>query len=127
MLFAQGGGQIARVHGPFVSEDEVEAVVTHLTRQGDAQYVPEITEEPESAPAQVGNSPAGSGANGPNELYDKAVAIVLRDGKPSISYVQRRLSIGYNRAADLIDRMEADGIVSSAGPTGRREILLEHT
>ena len=125
MLFSEGGGQLSRVHGAFVSEGEVEAVVSHLSRQGKAEQVAEITEAPVAAEA---DDPSGDGAghnDAVSDLYDKAVAIVLRDGKASTSYVQRRLSIGYNRAANLIERMETEGIISPAGPTGRREVIAE--
>ncbi len=124
MLFSQGGGQLSRVHGPFVSEDEVEAVVAHLSAQGTPQHIEGITDEP-VGPTGGGTSSGMASGDAKSELYDKAVAIVLRDGKASTSYVQRRLSIGYNRAADLIEQMEAAGIVSPAGPTGRRDILAE--
>lgn len=124
MLFSQGGGQLSRVHGPFVSEDEVEAVVAHLSAQGAPAFIDGITDEPTAISGASSSSPDAS-VDAKNELYDKAVAIVLRDGKASTSYVQRRLSIGYNRAADLIERMETAGIVSQAGPTGRREILAD--
>ena len=121
MLYMAGGGRIQRVHGPFVSDDEVEKVVAHLKKQGSPQYLDAITagDEDESA----GDGDAG-GLEDSGDLYDKAVAVVLRDKKPSTSYVQRRLQIGYNRAASLIERMEKEGIVSPPNQQGKREILV---
>lgn len=120
MLFSAGSGQVQRVHGPFVSDEEVESIAQFLREQGEPVYVEGITDgaaEPQDAQA--------SGTKGDDgNLYDKAVAIVLRDRKASTSYLQRRLSIGYNRAADLIERMERDGIITPASPTGKREILV---
>ncbi|WP_422041166.1 DNA translocase FtsK 4TM domain-containing protein [Roseibium sp.] len=126
MLFMLGGGRIQRVHGPFVSDDEVEDIVKHLKVQGTPQYLEAVTEEDEEAesPYDGGGGLAGGGEG--NELYDKAVAIVLRDKKASTSYVQRRLSIGYNRAASLIERMEQEGLISSANHAGKREILVQN-
>ncbi len=121
MLFSGGSGQVLRVHGPFVSDEEVESIAQFLREQGEPEYVDGVTD---GAPdADDGQSAAGAkGDDG--DLYDKAVAIVLRDRKASTSYLQRRLSIGYNRAADLIERMEGDGIISPASATGKRDILL---
>ena len=127
MLFMLGGGRIQRVHGPFVSDDEVEDIVKHLKVQGTPQYLEAVTEEEEEAegPYDGGGGGLAGGGEG-NELYDKAVAIVLRDKKASTSYVQRRLSIGYNRAASLIERMEQEGLISSANHAGKREILVQN-
>ncbi len=126
MLYMAGGGRITRVHGPFVDDQEVEDVVNHLKTQGVPQYLESITEEDEDDP--VGDGAAGSGAVGgmgdSDDPYDQAVAIVLRDRKASTSYVQRRLSIGYNRAASLIERMEQEGLISPANHAGKREILV---
>jgi S-DNA-T family DNA segregation ATPase FtsK/SpoIIIE len=119
MLFAAGNGTVVRVHGPFVSDDEVEAIAGFLGQQGAPRYIDGITDVPEQAPA----SDLPGGKIDENDLYDRAVAIVLRDQKASTSYIQRRLSIGYNRAADLIERMERDGIVSPANHAGKRQIL----
>lgn len=124
MLMTSGAGQLLRVHGPFVSDEEVEAVAAHLRAQGAPRYVEAIEEPPENS------SEAGAGgASGADSesLYDRAVAVVLRDRKASTSYVQRRLSIGYNRAADLIERMESEGIISAPNHAGRREILAGET
>lgn len=118
MLFAGGSGQAVRVHGPFVSDDEVETVAQHLRTQGEPRYIEGIGTEPTS---NEGASPANEASG--ESLYDRAVALVLRDKKASTSYVQRRLSIGYNRAADLIERMEREGLISAPNATGRREIL----
>ncbi|MGE4351473.1 MAG: DNA translocase FtsK [Bdellovibrionales bacterium] len=119
MLYMAGGGRITRVHGPFVHDDEVENIVKFLKEQGEPEYLDEITEDgDENVPAEFGS---GSGGGG-NDLYDKAVDIVLRERKASISYIQRQLSIGYNRAATIIERMEKDGIISEANHVGKREI-----
>jgi DNA segregation ATPase FtsK/SpoIIIE, S-DNA-T family len=118
MLFALGSGQMVRVHGPFVSDEEVEAVADHLRRQGEPRYIEDI-----GADKPVIDDSIGASGESGDSLYDRAVALVLRDRKASTSYVQRRLSIGYNRAADLIERMEQEGLISAPNHTGRREIL----
>jgi S-DNA-T family DNA segregation ATPase FtsK/SpoIIIE len=120
MLYSLGSGQTVRAHGPFVSDDEVERIAEALRRQGPPAYVDGITDTP---PAADGGQPAARTAN-EDDLYDMAVAIVLRDRKASTSYLQRRLSIGYNRAADLIERMEREGLIGPATGTGKREILM---
>ncbi|HLB98592.1 MAG TPA: DNA translocase FtsK, partial [Acetobacteraceae bacterium] len=110
MLFMQGGGRIGRVHGPFVSDDEVEEVVKYLRSQGEPAYVDEVT-EPDGDDANA-NTPALSaslGAEGERGLYEQAIAVVGREGKASTSFIQRHLNIGYNRAAKLIEQMEKDG------------------
>jgi len=121
MLFSPGSGQIVRIHGPFVSDEEVESIAQFLREQGEPEYVEGVTD---GAPEPDEAGPAGVGRASEGDLYDKAVAIVLRDRKASTSYLQRRLSIGYNRAADLIERMEREGIISPANAVGKREILL---
>ncbi|GLQ20860.1 DNA translocase FtsK [Algimonas porphyrae] len=121
MLFS-GDTSPKRYHGPFVSDSEVERVANFVRAQGTPAYLDAITEEKdEEAPDDA--SLAGGGSDG-GSLFDQAVAIVARDRKASTSYIQRRLSIGYNRAADLIDRMEQEGMISSAGSGGKREIFL---
>jgi S-DNA-T family DNA segregation ATPase FtsK/SpoIIIE len=124
MLYMAGGGRISRLHGPFVSDDEVEKIVKHLKAQGTPEYVEAVTEESdedgEGMPLDGGDAPSSSG----DALYDQAVAVVLRDKKVSTSYVQRRLQIGYNKAASLIERMEKEGLISAANATGKREILV---
>jgi S-DNA-T family DNA segregation ATPase FtsK/SpoIIIE len=124
MLYMAGGGRIRRLHGPFVSDGEVESVVRHLKSQGAPDYLDSITaEDEEFDPASaVGDEGGGSGSG--DELYDKAVHIVLTDKKASTSYVQRRLAIGYNKAASLIERMEKEGVISSPNHSGKREILV---
>jgi DNA segregation ATPase FtsK/SpoIIIE, S-DNA-T family len=126
MLHMAGGGRIKRVHGPFVSEEEVEKVVTHLKAQGIPQYLEAVTEESEDDHALLASGDAGGIAGGgeSNDLYDQAVAVVLRDRKVSTSYVQRRLGIGYNRAASLIERMEEEQLIGPANHAGKREILV---
>ena len=121
MLYTSGAGQMLRVHGPFVSDEEVEAVAAYLRTQGAPRYIENI-DVPQDEPDDVSNG-GRAGGDGGDSLYDRAVAVVLRDRKASTSYVQRRLSIGYNRAADLIERMERDGLISAPNHTGRREIL----
>jgi S-DNA-T family DNA segregation ATPase FtsK/SpoIIIE len=130
MLYMAGGGRISRVHGPFVADGEVEKIVTHLKTQGRPDYVEAVTAEidGEEAAAENDDSPVfdkGEFGDESADLYDQAVAIVLRDKKASTSYVQRRLQIGYNRAASIIERMEREGIVGAANHAGKREILLE--
>ncbi|SON57557.1 DNA translocase FtsK [Hartmannibacter diazotrophicus] len=127
MLYMAGGGRIQRVHGPFVSDVEVEEIVAHLKTQGVPDYLDAITEEDEEAsPYDGGGAPGGDSGSGEGaDLYDQAIAVVLRDKKVSTSYIQRRLGIGYNRAASIIERMEQEGIVSPANHAGKREILME--
>ncbi|HTN95589.1 MAG TPA: DNA translocase FtsK, partial [Nordella sp.] len=126
MLYMAGGGRISRLHGPFVSDDEVEKIVRSLKKQGAPEYIEAVTEEPEEGaygePGSGGG--AGEGGGSGDDLYDQAVAVVLRDKKVSTSYIQRRLQIGYNKAASLIERMEKEGLISSANATGKREILV---
>ncbi|MFL4975338.1 MAG: DNA translocase FtsK, partial [Microvirga sp.] len=131
MLYMAGGGRITRVHGPFVSDTEVEKVVAHLKRQGRPSYLDAVTageDEDGGSGAAGADTPIFDkgefGAEG-GDLYDQAVAVVLRDKKASTSYIQRRLQIGYNRAASLMERMENEGIVGAANHAGKREILLE--
>ena len=119
-----GGGRIQRVLGPFVSDQEVEEIVAYLKTQGSPQYLEAITID-DDEDGEDGGGPVGTGNLGESDdPYDQAVAIVLRDGKASTSYVQRRLGIGYNRAASLIERMEKAGIIGPANHAGKREILV---
>jgi len=122
MLYMAGGGRIQRLHGPFVSDAEVEAVVTHLKAQGSPQYLEEVTAGGDEEDGEGGED-SGGGGEGSGDLYDHAVAVVTRDRKASTSYVQRRLQIGYNRAASLIERMEQEGVVSPANHAGKRDVL----
>ncbi|AKI02962.1 DNA segregation ATPase, FtsK/SpoIIIE family [Hoeflea sp. IMCC20628] len=125
MLYMAGGGRIQRVHGPFVSDKEVEDVVSFLKTQGVPEYLDSITEDDDESDGGGGGGPAGTSNLADSEdPYDQAVAIVLRDGKASTSYIQRRLGIGYNRAASLIERMENEGVISAANHAGKREILV---
>jgi DNA segregation ATPase FtsK/SpoIIIE, S-DNA-T family len=124
MLYMAGGGRISRVHGPFVSDEEVEKVVRHLKTQGQPEYLEAVTaEEPTDEDGAVFDS-TGMGGDGAGDLFSQAVAIVKRDRKASTSYIQRRLQIGYNRAASLMERMELEGIVGQANHAGKREILI---
>ena len=118
MLYMAGGGRVRRLHGPFVADCEVEDVVTHLKDQGAPDYLETVTEEIDETTTEGGLGNSG------DELYDKAVNIVLNDRKASTSYIQRRLSIGYNRAATLIERMEQEGVISAANHAGKREVLV---
>src|SRR5579862_7450283 len=125
MLYMAGGGRISRVHGPFVSDEEVEKVVRHLKTQGQPEYLEAVTaEEPTEEDGAVFDA-TGMGGDGGGDLFSQAVAIVKRDRKASTSYIQRRLQIGYNRAASLMERMELEGIVGQANHAGKREILVE--
>ena len=127
MLYMAGGGRIARVHGPFVSDNEVEKVVAHIKKQGAPEYLHAITEDNDAgddddeAPLP---SPGSMDAEESADYYDRAVNIVLRDRKVSTSYIQRRLSVGYNKAASLVERMEKEGVVSAPNHSGKREILV---
>ncbi|KQP06561.1 cell division protein FtsK [Methylobacterium sp. Leaf99] len=152
MLFMAGGGRTTRVHGPFCSDSEVESVVAHLKRQGRPSYLEAVTTDdspPDEKPAKGakadkaekaqaleaedldvpifdGGAFAATGGIDPGaELYDQAVQVVMRDKKASTSYIQRRLQIGYNRAASIMERMEIEGIVGPANHAGKREILME--
>ncbi|MEQ8246919.1 MAG: DNA translocase FtsK 4TM domain-containing protein [Alphaproteobacteria bacterium] len=119
MLYMLAGGKISRVHGPFVDDKEVEKVVNHLRGQAAPAYIESITEEPD-APMSTG---PGSGNDKEDEMYDRAVELICREGKASTSFVQRHLQIGYNRAARIVERMEAEGVVSQANHVGKREVL----
>src|SRR5579883_2295062 len=124
MLYMAGGGRITRVHGPFVSDQEVEMIADHLRNQGEPVYLDEVTEEidddPQAALAMLGTG----GEGGERALYEQAVAIVAREGKASTSFLQRHLNLGYNRAAKLIEQMEKDGVVGPANHVGKREVLI---
>lgn len=121
MLYMAGGGRITRLHGPFVDDKEVEDVCKHLKAQAEPDYLDLITDEPDGD-GDGGFDEGGNGGSG-DDLYDRAVAVVTRDRKASTSYVQRRLQIGYNRAASLIERMEQEGVVSPANHAGKRDVL----
>ena len=126
MLYMAGGGRVTRVHGPFVSDSEVEKVVQHLKQQGKPVYLEAVTAADEEE-AEIEETPVfdeGDMGAESGDLYDKAVGIVLRHKKASTSYIQRRLQIGYNRAASLMERMEKEGIVGPANHAGKREILI---
>jgi S-DNA-T family DNA segregation ATPase FtsK/SpoIIIE len=124
MLYMAGGGRIRRLHGPFVSDEEVEKIVRFLKKQGRPEYLDAVTEEADEGDPGAGSAGDSEGGSG-DELYDQAVAVVLRDKKVSTSYIQRRLQIGYNKAASLIERMEKEGLIGQANATGKREILVD--
>jgi S-DNA-T family DNA segregation ATPase FtsK/SpoIIIE len=121
MLYMAGGGRVTRLHGPFVSDQEVEDVAKFLRDQGEPQYLDEITAAPDED--DDGEGGYGEGGGSRDDLYDQAVAVVTRDRKASTSYIQRRLQIGYNRAASLIEKMEREGVVTAANHAGKRDIL----
>jgi S-DNA-T family DNA segregation ATPase FtsK/SpoIIIE len=122
MLYMAGGGRITRLHGPYVDDEEVIKVAKFLREQGEPQYLDEVT-APVDDDDDAGGALASEEGAGGNELYDQAVAVVTRDRKASTSYIQRRLQIGYNRAASLIERMEREGVVTGANHAGKRDIL----
>ena len=125
MLYMAGGGRVTRVHGPFVSDEEVEEVVMHLKAQGEPSYIGGVTDGPDEEQASEIDAVLGlSGDETESELYDRAVAIVARDRKCSTSYIQRKLAIGYQRAARLVEQMEEQGVVSPANKVGKREIMV---
>ena len=119
MLYMAGGGRISRVHGPYVSEHEVEEVVAFLRRQGEPEYLDEVTED-DGGPGLEPGEEGDAGAS----LYDQAVALIARERKASTSFIQRHLQIGYNRAARIIEQMEKEGLVTPANRVGRREVLI---
>ena len=125
MLYMAGGGRVTRVHGAFVADDEVEKIVAHLKKQGKPDYVQEVTEggEDDAAADALGLDTGGNTSSG-DALFDQAVAVIARDRKVSTSYLQRRLQIGYNRAASLVEKLEDEGLVSPANHAGKREVLI---
>ena len=125
MLYMAGGGRIRRLHGPFVADSEVESVVNHLKSQGSPDYLDAIVADEDEM--DEGGTAGGDGdeyGGSGDELYDKAVNVVLTDKKVSTSYIQRRLAVGYNKAATLIERMEKEGVISAPNHAGKREILV---
>jgi S-DNA-T family DNA segregation ATPase FtsK/SpoIIIE len=126
MLYMAGGGKITRCHGPFVSDEEVEEVVNHLKSFGNPEYINGVVDGPDEDKESSIDQVLGLGGNtdGEDALYDQAVAIVIRDRKCSTSYIQRKLSIGYNKAARLVEQMEDQGVVSSSNHVGKREVLI---
>ena len=126
MLYMAGGSRITRVHGPFVSDEEVEEIVNHLKSFGPPEYMSGVVEGPDEEKEADIDLVLGLGGNTDQEdaLYDQAVAVVLKDRKVSTSYIQRKLAIGYNKAARLVEQMEEEGLVSAANHVGKREILV---
>jgi S-DNA-T family DNA segregation ATPase FtsK/SpoIIIE len=124
MLYMPGGKQIIRVHGPFVSDEEVRAVADHWRKQGVPDYVQAVTEEPEDGGYLFDGQPVGDD-DPETQLYRKAIQIVAESQKASTSYLQRQLRVGYNSAARLIERMEKEGMVSAPDHVGRREVLVD--
>lgn len=125
MLHMAGGGRITRVHGPFVADGEVEAIVNHLKTQGEPIYVDAVTEDDDDGGFDGEGAASGGGnRNSGDDLYDQAIDLVARQRKASTSFIQRHLQIGYNRAARLIERMEREGVISKANHVGKREVLV---
>jgi S-DNA-T family DNA segregation ATPase FtsK/SpoIIIE len=127
MLYMAGGGRITRVHGPFVTDREVEDVVAFLRSQGEPNYLDEVTEPVDEESGSVALAGLAGAADGDKTLFDQAVDIIAREGKVSTSFLQRHLAIGYNKAAKLIEQMEKEGIITPANHVGRREILVRRT
>ncbi|MCC5956525.1 MAG: DNA translocase FtsK 4TM domain-containing protein [Natronohydrobacter sp.] len=126
MLYMAGGGRVSRIHGPFVSDEEVEEVVNHLKSFGPPDYKSGVVDGPESDKEADIDAVLGLGGNttGEDALYDQAVQVVIQDRKCSTSYIQRKLGIGYNKAARLVEQMEDEGLVTPANHVGKREILV---
>jgi S-DNA-T family DNA segregation ATPase FtsK/SpoIIIE len=125
MLYMAAGGRLTRVHGPFVSDGEVEQVVAHLKAQGEPEYLDDVTEGTGDMGAGLfGEVEAAEGGSNVDEVYDQAVALVAREGKASTSFIQRHLQIGYNRAARIIEEMEKQGVITEANHAGKREVLV---
>ena len=126
MLYMAGGGRITRVHGPVVSDEEVEEIVNHLKGFGPPEYMSGVVDGPsDEAESNIDLVLGlGDGSDNENALYDTAVAIVIKDRKCSTSYIQRKLAIGYNKAARLVEQLEDEGVVSAANHVGKREILV---
>ena len=124
MLYMAGGGRVTRVHGPFVSDEEVERVVSALKARAEPDYVEEITEDANESGGEFTGGFDDDGGTG-DQLYDQAVALVTRERKASTSFVQRHLQIGYNRAARIIEKMETEGVVGAANHVGKREVLAQ--
>ncbi|MBU0800495.1 MAG: hypothetical protein KKA05_05765, partial [Alphaproteobacteria bacterium] len=124
MLYMASGGRVTRVHGPFVSDEDVENVVSFLKAQGEPSYIEDVTEGNGGEGSEIMGALFGGGSEGGDEMYDRAVALVAREGKASTSFIQRHLQIGYNRAARIIEEMEKQGVVSRANHAGKREVLV---
>ena len=122
MLLMSAAGRIERIHGPFVSDAEVERVAMFLKEQAAPEYIEQITEDDDPTPILGVTSPTGGGSD-EDVLYDQAVALICRERRASTSFVQRHLQIGYNRAARIIERMETEGVISRANHVGKREVL----
>jgi S-DNA-T family DNA segregation ATPase FtsK/SpoIIIE len=123
MLHMAGGGRISRVHGPFVSDTEVENIVAFLREQGEPSYVEEVTDVEDDDEEAAAPGLLGGNTDGEASLYDRAVDIVAREQKASTSFLQRHLGIGYNKAAKLIEQMEKEGVVTPANHVGKRDVL----
>ena len=128
MLYMAPGGRITRVHGPFVSDVDVEKAANFLREQAKPAYIEDVTsEDADFGGSDVMNAMFGGGdSNGESvdELYDQAVAVITREGKVSTSFIQRHLQIGYNRAARIVEEMERQGVISPANSAGKRQILV---
>ena len=122
MFYMKPSAQLQRIHGAFVPDEEIYRVTEFLKEQGKPEYVDGVTDAPEEEEEEVEET--ASARNDGNELYDKAVQLVTTENRPSISYLQRRLGIGYNRAANLIEKMEQEGVVSKPNSMGKRRVLV---
>ena len=127
LLFMPGGGRVTRVHGPFVSDEEVQRVADWLREHGEPNYVDEVTDPTDDDGDGLSLSGIAGASDSEKSLFDQAVNMVAREGKCSVSLVQRHLSIGYNKAAKLVEQMEKEGIVSPANHVGKREILVRRS
>ena len=121
MLFMYGGTKVTRIHGPFATDEEVGNIVKFLKKQAKPSYVENIFNA--TTDSNDSNFPEMANDDEVDELYDKAVEIVIKDKKVSTSYIQRQLKIGYNRAANIVEKMENEGLISAPNATGRREVL----
>ena len=125
MLFSEGGHPAVRLHGAYISDEELTRIGDHWRAQGEPEYVDGVTASDDGGiPGMPGAIPGGGRAKGGGDLYEQAKEIVLRDKKPTVSYIQRRLGIGYNKAASLIERMEEEGVVSAPDANNKRQILV---
>jgi S-DNA-T family DNA segregation ATPase FtsK/SpoIIIE len=123
MLYMAMGGSLIRIHGAYTSEDEIERVVKFVKSQARPNYVRHIAAEKPAADSTLSLIDKMAGKNSDDDLYARAVQIILKSDRPSISYLQRQLGIGYNKSANLIEKMQQGGLLSAPDSTGRRTVL----